>query len=157
MAYSINAPIRLYSIVGGVVLVGLLGARYWLKRYQITPDQREKMRRDYLNQIGRIIDGTVLDVSEMKESKGGELQLLIYSYDVAGVSYEASQDVTQLRQFVDLHTCRIGLPASIRYDPHNPGNSMVVSEGWSGLRTHGTTKIKALTTDPAIVDKHISG
>jgi hypothetical protein len=60
--------------------------------------------------------------------------MLIYQYDVAGVSYEASQDVTYLRQWINLHSCRLGVPTSVKYDPHNPGNSMVVSEGWIGLR-----------------------
>ena len=60
--------------------------------------------------------------------------LLIYHYDVAGVSYEASQEITYLRQFVNLHSCRLGLPTSVKYDPHNPGNSIVVSESWFGLR-----------------------
>ena len=50
-----------------------------------------------------------------------QMILLVYSYDVAGVTYEASQDVTHLRQFIDLYSCRLGLPASVRYDPHNPG------------------------------------
>jgi len=53
---------------------------------------------------------------------------------VAGVTYEASQDVTHLRQFIDLYSCRLGLPASVKYDPHNPGDSIVISETWSGLR-----------------------
>jgi hypothetical protein len=60
--------------------------------------------------------------------------LVIYTYDVSGVTYEASQDVTNLRHVVDLHACRIGLPASVKYDPQNPGNSIVVGEGWTGLR-----------------------
>ncbi len=60
--------------------------------------------------------------------------LLIYTYDVAGVTYEASQDVTHLRQFIDLYSCRLGLPTSVKYDPHNPGDSIVISETWSGLR-----------------------
>ena len=63
-----------------------------------------------------------------------QMILLIYTYDVAGVSYEASQDVTHLRQFIDLYSCRLGLPASVKYDPHNPGDSIVISETWSGLR-----------------------
>src|ERR1035438_8335018 len=33
-----------------------------------------------------------------------------------------------------LHSCRLGLPTSVKYDPHNPGNSLVVSESWMGLR-----------------------
>ena len=60
--------------------------------------------------------------------------MLIYQYDVAGVSYEASQDVTYLRQWINLHSCRLGLPTSVKYDSHNPGNSMVIAEGWMGLR-----------------------
>ena len=60
--------------------------------------------------------------------------MLIYQYDVAGVSYEASQDVTYLRQWINLHSCRLGLPTSVKYDSRNPGNSMVIAEGWMGLR-----------------------
>ena len=63
-----------------------------------------------------------------------QMTLLIYKYDVAGVTYEASQDVTHLRQFIDLYSCRLGLPASVKYDSHNPGDSVVISETWSGLR-----------------------
>jgi hypothetical protein len=51
------------------------------------------------------------------------------------VTYEASQDVTHLRHRVDLHTCRIGVPTSVKYDPHNPANSIIVAEEWSGLRS----------------------
>ena len=84
--------------------------------------------------MGRITDGTVIDVNEMQTNGSGELQLLIYHYDVAGVSYEASQDVSSLRHMVDLHSCRAGLMTSIKYDPGNPGNSIVISENWTGLR-----------------------
>ncbi len=84
--------------------------------------------------MGRITDGTVLDVHEERGQAGRVQQLLIYRYDVAGVSYEASQDVTHLRHLVDLHSCRLGLPASVKYDAQNPGNSIVLAEGWTGLR-----------------------
>lgn len=106
---------------------------WWMLRRRKTPDDRERERRAYLNEKGRITDGTIYDVQEISE-EGAAVQLLIFSYDVAGVSYEASQDVTHLRQFLDLHSCRLGLPASVKYDPHNPGNSIVIAEGWSGLR-----------------------
>jgi len=59
---------------------------------------------------------------------------LVYTYDVAGVQYECSQDVTHLRQFVDVPSRSLGRPASVKYDPHNPSNSIVTSETWSGLR-----------------------
>src|SRR6202008_4802334 len=79
-------------------------------------------------------DGTVIDVQELALENQPSSTMLIYQYDVAGVSYEASQDVTYLRQRVTLQSCRLGLPTSVKYDPQNPGNSLVVSERWMGLR-----------------------
>ena len=122
-----------YYIGGAAALAGIATYAFARMRRK-TPEQREMERRLRIAQNGRITDGTVIDVSELDRNGSGELQLLIYQYDVAGVSYEASQDITHLRPFVDIHTCRIGVPASIKYDPQNPGNSIVVAEGWSGLR-----------------------
>ena len=76
----------------------------------------------------------MIDVQELPFDGQRTSTMLIYQYDVAGVSYEASQDITYLRQWVNLHSCRLGLPTSVRYDPQNPGNSHVVSERWMGLR-----------------------
>jgi hypothetical protein len=119
---------------GAAALVMTLGLVLWLRRGRKTPDQLERERRLRLNAMGRITDGTVLDVHEGHGESGRVQQLLIYRYDVAGVSYEASQDVARLRHLVDLHSCRIGLPASVKYDAQNPGNSIVIAEGWTGLR-----------------------
>jgi len=120
-------------IVGAGVVV--IGAAFLLLRGRgMTEEQRELERRVRLSVKGRITDGTVIDVQEMNSEAEIPTQLLIYRYDVAGVQYECSQDVTWLRQFVDLHSCRVGLPASVKYDTHNPGNSIVISEEWSGLR-----------------------
>lgn len=109
-------------------------AAWWARGRRKTPEQIEQMRRRRISEAGRITDGTVIDVNEMELDGSGEIQLLVYQYDVAGVGYEASQDVTSLRHKVDIHTCRLGLPASIKYDPANPGNSIVVAENWTGLR-----------------------
>jgi hypothetical protein len=117
-----------------VAAAGAAALGAWLRARRKSPEQREHERRERLNQVGRITDGTVIDVSELNENGRGAMQLLIYNYDVRGVSYEASQDITHLRQFVDLHSCRIGVPTSVKYDPQNPGNSIIVSERWSGLR-----------------------
>ena len=125
-------PLRLYSLI--LVVSGVVLAIYLLlRRKPKTADDLERERRQWLDQIGRITDGTVIDVQEM-DSGQKPATLLIYQYDVAVVSYEASQDVTYLRQWINLHSCRLGLPTSVRYDPHNPGNSIVVSEKWMGLR-----------------------
>lgn len=118
----------------GIAAAGAVALGWWMLGRRKTPEQLERERRLRISSMGRIVDGTVIDVSEMA-SDGSAVQLLIYSYDVAGVSYQAAQDVTHLRQWVDLHTCRIGLPASVKYDPQNPGNSIVVAEDWTGLRS----------------------
>ena len=126
-------PLRLYSLVLGALGVAI-GGYALLKRKPKSADELERERRTWLNEVGRITDGTVIDVQEISPNGHTPSTMLIYKYDVAGVSYEASQDVTYLRQWINLHSCRLGLPTSVKYDPHNPGNSMVIAEGWMGLR-----------------------
>jgi hypothetical protein len=126
-------PFRLYTLVMGVGSAAL--AMYFLfGRKKKNAAEVERQRRDWLNQIGRITDGTVIDVQEVAANGHAPATLLMFQYDVGGVSYEASQDVTHLRHQINLHSCRLGLPTSVRYDPQNPGNSIVVSEKWIGLR-----------------------
>ncbi|MGH9503768.1 MAG: hypothetical protein ACRD20_13025, partial [Terriglobales bacterium] len=109
-------PFRLYLVIlaAGVVLAL---AYLLLRRKPKTADDLEQERRAWLDRIGRITDGTVIDVQEMPGTRAQPSTFLIYHYDVAGVSYEASQDVTYLRQFINLHSCRLGLPTSVRFDP----------------------------------------
>ena len=126
--------LRIYSLVATACVVAL-AAYALLRRKPKNPADLERERRTWLDGIGRITDGTVIDVQELPANGGHHAAiLLIYKYDVAGVSYECSQDVTYLRQWINLHSCRLGLPTSVKYDPHNPGNSLVVSESWMGLR-----------------------
>ena len=126
-------PYHLYSLLVGGVAFGIAGYAL-LRRRSKSAATVERERRDLLAEIGRITDGTVIDVQEITPNGHSAATMLIFQYDVGGVSYEASQDVTQLRQLINLHSCRLGLPTSVRYDPQNPGNSMVVSERWMGLR-----------------------
>jgi hypothetical protein len=126
--------LRIYWLVAAGSAI-VLGGYALLRRKPKTPDQQERERRMWLDGVGRITDGTVIDVQELAEQNGqGAATLLLYQYDVAGVSYECSQDVTHLRHWINLHSCRLGLPTSVKYDPQNPGNSLVVSESWMGLR-----------------------
>ena len=125
--------LRLYTLL--LSGVGLAFAGYALLRRQPkTGEELERERRVWLSSIGRITDGTVIDVQEIAADGQRAATMLIYQYDVAGVSYEASQDVTYLRQWINLHSCRLGVPTSVKYDSRNPGNSMVISESWVGLR-----------------------
>jgi hypothetical protein len=124
-------PLLALGAAAAIVIYGLFS-----RRNKKSAEQLERERRTQLTLAGRIIDGNVIDVLELEDSDSGQqMLLLVYKYDVAGVTYEASQDVTHLRQFIDLYSCRLGLPASVKYDPHNPGDSVVISETWSGLRT----------------------
>jgi hypothetical protein len=130
---QIMISLRLYALV--LVAGAILAVAYFLlRRKPKSAEDVERERRAWLDRIGRITDGTVIDVQEMPGTRESPSTFLIYQYDVAGVSYEASQDVTYLRQLINLHSCRLGLPTSVRYDPHNPGNSIVLSERWMGLR-----------------------
>lgn len=125
---------RIFAMMaGGLALLGW-GAAHWLRSHRTTPEQRERERRHRLSLYGRICDGTVLDVHEVQSDGAAAAQFLVYSYEIGGVTYEASQDITHLRQLVDIASCKLGLPASIKYDPQNPGNSIVIAEDWTGLR-----------------------
>lgn len=124
---------RWYSISLCVASAALAGLA-WLSRSKRQRPDREQERRLWLSRNGRLTIGTALDVQETHDEQEHLVQLLIYRYDIAGVAYDASQDVTHLRQFIDVHSCRMGLPTSVKYDPQNPGNSIVISETWSGLR-----------------------
>ena len=123
--------LRLYTLA--LRTIGLALAYALLHRKSKNAVDVELERRTWLNTVGRITDGTVIDVQEITNANR-PATMLIYQYDVAGVSYEASQDVTYLRQWINLHSCRLGLPTSVKYDARNPGNSMVIAEGWMGLR-----------------------
>ena len=127
--------LRILPVAAGSLAVVAVGFALISRKSRRSPDQKERERRDRISLGGRITDGTVIDVHEVEATDSQpEAQLIVYQYDVAGVSYECSQDVTWLRHLVDLHSCRLGVPTSVKYDPQNPGNSIVVSENWMGLR-----------------------
>ena len=133
-------PLRGFHIFGTFAAVGMLlagAAVIALSRKEESLDELERERRESLLKNGRIIDATVIDISDLSPEEAGRpmgLQLILYKYEVSGVIYEASQDVTLLKHIVNIYDCRLGFPASVRYDPHNPTNSLIVTEGWSGLR-----------------------
>jgi hypothetical protein len=60
--------------------------------------------------------------------------MLIYSYRIGGVDYECAQDLTNIRGMEDAAHVRAGFPCTVRYQPGNPQNSIVVAEEWSGMR-----------------------
>lgn len=133
--FDIHNPVHDLGLA--VALVLLLALVVWLlRRRRLPPQEAERRRRLWLVRHGRLIDGSVLDLTEIDATEAREgtpLQFLLYQYQIAGVIYESSQEVTHLNEYIDLQNSRIDLPASIKYDPHNPANSIVVAENWSGL------------------------
>ncbi|MGA2537461.1 MAG: DUF3592 domain-containing protein [Terracidiphilus sp.] len=120
---------------GLVLLAGAAWLAYWhFFRKRPTAAELERARRHFLVQSGRIVDGTVLDVSEIPAEDGRALTMLFFQYRIAGVNYECSQDITDLLRIVDVAQVRGGFPCSVRYQPGNPQSSIVVAELWSGLR-----------------------
>ncbi len=115
------------------VALGALGV-WLLLRKRPTAEELERERRRFLVQSGRLVDGMLLDVTEVEAADGRTLTMLIYSYRIGGVDYECSQDLTDIRGVLDTGNVRAGFPCSVRYQPGNPQNSIVVAESWTGLR-----------------------
>jgi hypothetical protein len=135
---SLHDPRVIGTIAGVVVCIG--GVATWLVlRRRPTAEEIERERRAQLVRSGRIIDGTILDITELETpdepDHPREIRFVLYKYEIGGVVYECSQEVTALRDFVNPAELRLSFPCSVRYDTHRPENSIVVAENWSGLRT----------------------
>ena len=138
-----------------VVAVGTVALRSYFRKPE-DPEDEERRRRFQLNQVGRIVEGLVVEPVESEgfdppqESRGsstlarrkqlaprpggsGLRRLVRYSYSIAGVTYETAQDVTGLEERLCLERIASGQPASVKYDPANPSNSILVADDWSGL------------------------
>ncbi len=105
-----------------VVLVGIMGYRAW-RASRITPEERERRRRAALVAHGKMGDATLTEVRE---------NFLFYAYLVRGVEYTASQDISGLLERVPADLSTVSA-VSVRYNPRNPANSIVVAEDWTGL------------------------
>ena len=121
---------------------------YQLFRRPPDPDEIERERRKHLNRVGRIVEGHVVELMEVaappaptrvfarrKPAAAVDRQrrLVCYSYSISGVSYETAQDVTTLQTGAGLARLTAGQPASVKYDPSNPSNSILIADNWSGL------------------------
>jgi hypothetical protein len=106
-------------------------------RRKKSPEEIERLRRLDVNRRGRIAAGHVVDLIESVRV-GTSSCLIVYKYEVAGVSYEVAQDVSTLpRIFAAAHDVA-GQTASIKYDPKRPTNSIIACEGWSGILAIGS-------------------
>lgn len=117
----------IFGLVGLLAVAGIIfGYRAW-RLSKITPEERERRRRAELVLRGKMGDATIV------EARG---ELLFYSYEVRGVEYTASQDLSLLREYLPTDLSSLIGEVSVRYDPKIPANSIVLAEEWSGLRAH---------------------
>jgi hypothetical protein len=125
-----------WGVIGGLVVALLAagGAAWLVLRKRPTAEEIERLRRQLLSQSGRIVDGMLLDAYPVNAADGRPLTMLLFSYRIGGVDYECSQDVTALLGNFDVSKVRAGFPCSVRYQPGNAQNSIVLAEGWTGLR-----------------------
>jgi len=135
---SLRDPHVYGSIAAAVVCISAVTT--WLvMRRRPSAEEIERERRAQLVRTGRIMDGTILDITELETpgepDRPREIRFILYKYEIGGVVYECSQEVTALRDFVNPSELRLSFPCSVRYDIHRPENSIVVAENWSGLRT----------------------
>jgi hypothetical protein len=136
----IQISLREWQIASAAAAVAAAGglALWWFSRKRPTPDEIERERRQSLVNYGRIVDGMLLDGFQISNEEGEVKDMLLYEYEISGVSYQCSQDITVLAaspdSILDPARIKIGMPCSIRYQPGSPENSILVSERWSGLR-----------------------
>jgi hypothetical protein len=128
----------------GLVVLAAVGIFFWLRRKPPDAGQVERERRAYLNRVGRIVEGQVLEIVEHARAaiaaKGHgpsdmptPQRLLYYTYAISGVTYETAQDITGLEERLHLTRVAAGQTASVKYDPSNPSNSILLADDWSGL------------------------
>ncbi len=100
-----------------------------------NPEETERLRRLELNRRGRIAGGNVVELIDA--TRESPARLIVYKYEVGGVSYEAAQDVSTLPEVFSLAQGLDGQTASVKYDPRQPTNSIIACEEWCGVRNTG--------------------
>lgn len=97
---------------------------FFIRLRRISPEERERRRRHAVSGHRRSVEGLLTEASA---------EMIHYQYGLRGVSYFASQDVSALRNRLPAEPSRLVGQVTVRYEPKNPANSIVVCEEWSGL------------------------
>ena len=154
-----------------LAVLACVGLFFLLRKKSEDAAELERQRRAYLNRIGRIVEGQVLEFTDHgpgapddlpgeavtvdagkqsakdtakpsgvsgilaggRSSATGIQKLLYYTYSISGVTYETAQDITGFEERAALDKAVIGKAASVKYDPANPSNSILIADDWSGL------------------------
>jgi hypothetical protein len=89
----------------------------FLKRNRIDPEIKRRMT---LSQFGRIAEGTILE-----ERPDRNKEFVYFIYTANGTDYESSDKLTA-EQLADGARYSPGAKVTIRYDPAQPGNSILI-------------------------------
>jgi hypothetical protein len=116
---------------------GVLLTAAWLRiilvrRRRKTPEEIERLRRIDVNRRGRVTHGQIVDVLEPEPGKPGA-RLVVFKYEVAGVTYEAAQDISALPSVVSQLRHATGQIVRLKYAVGRPTDSIVACEEWSGV------------------------
>ncbi len=152
MRHAVLVNWRELVLAAAILIVVAGGVVFWVRRRPRDPAEVERQRRSHLNQIGRIVEGQILEIAEApaddssprrgifgrrsaSAGNGGSRtrKLLIYTYSTSGVTYETAQDITGMEEHACIERLVAGQPASVKYDPSNPSNSILIADDWSGL------------------------
>jgi hypothetical protein len=127
------SPLEIGLAAGAVVvLIGCVAFAYFRLRRRKSPAEIERLRRLWLGRTGRITAG---EVTGLVEPEGGDTALLlVYRYDIAGVTYEVTQDVSTMPTVAAEARHLIGKDISVKYEMKHPSNSIAACEVWSGIQ-----------------------
>ena len=142
---------KLLAALGGGSALALALLAYAFAHPKVNAEEAERKRRLHLNHIGRIAEGQVVELSEQPAAEAEEPRgrlgtrgkklpdlrprhMVSYSYSISGVTYHTAQDITGLESQVQFDRLMAGQQASVKYDPSNPSDSILVADDWSGLR-----------------------
>lgn len=150
---------RLDGLYVGLAALAAVGAGLLIRRLcRRDPDQAERRRRERVGRIGRLTQCEIVDILEGEPdrppaTRGFRLaslfpaspapepaprrSLVVYRYTISGVDYETTQDVPE--SSVGDWLPVPGQVASIKYDPANPSNSILMSRSWPAGKTGPST------------------
>jgi hypothetical protein len=126
------SPLEIGLAAGaGAVLLSAGTFAYLRMRRKNDPAEIERLRRLSLGRTGRIAAAEVTGLIEPAEKNSA--LMLVYRYDVAGVTYEVMQDISTMPAVAAEARHLIAKSISIKYETKHPSNSIAACEVWSGI------------------------
>ena len=119
-----RAPEEL-AFVAGAAAVAVAAAIVIVRRRRNCPGERERLRRLAIHRHGRMGDAMIHEASD---------GIVYYSYSIRGVEYAASQDISTLKDRINVDPETLIGPVTLKFMSRNPFNSIVLCEEWSGIR-----------------------